>query len=51
MVTLIERNMTKDLFQSTKDEFEKYLKEQRLKTTFNGIEVADFSRYRKLLLS
>ncbi|HBG49184.1 MAG TPA: hypothetical protein DDW90_06725 [Cyanobacteria bacterium UBA9971] len=31
------------------DEFEKYLDKQRGYTTFNGIEVARFSSYKKLL--
>ena len=31
------------------DEFEKYLDKQRGYTTFNGIEVAKFSSYKKLL--
>ncbi len=31
------------------EEFEKYLFEQRTMTTFNGIEVAEFSWYKRLL--
>lgn len=31
------------------DEFEKYLKAQCLKTTFNGIELETFSWYKKVL--
>lgn len=31
------------------DEFEKYLKKQCLKTTFNGIELETFSWYKKML--
>lgn len=31
------------------DEFESYLKNQCLKTTFNGIEVETFSWYKKVL--
>lgn len=31
------------------DEFEKYLKKQCLKTTFNGIELETFSWYKKVL--
>ncbi len=31
------------------DEFENYLRNQCLKTTFNGIEVETFSWYRKVL--
>ena len=31
------------------DEFENYLKNQCLKTTFNGIEVETFSWYKKVL--
>ena len=33
----------------TIDEFENYLKNQCLKTTFNGIEVETFSWYKKVL--
>ena len=50
MVTLAERNrVKKEVFPKPVDDFEKYLKQQRLKTTFNGIEVAEFSWYKKLL--
>jgi len=31
------------------DEFEKYLKKQCLKTTFNGVELETFSWYKKVL--
>ena len=31
------------------DEFEKYLKRQCLKTTFNGLELETFSWYKKML--
>lgn len=31
------------------DEFEKYLKRQCLKTTFNGLEMETFSWYKKML--
>ena len=31
------------------DEFEKYLKAQCLKTTFNGLELETFSWYKKVL--
>ena len=31
------------------NEFEKYLIEQRTSTTFNGIEVAEFSWYKRFL--
>ncbi len=31
------------------DEFEKYLKSQCLKTTFNGLEMETFSWYKKML--
>ena len=31
------------------DEFEKYLKAQCMKTTFNGIEMETFSWYRRML--
>ncbi len=31
------------------DEFDRYLKHQCLKTTFNGLELETFSWYRKML--
>ncbi len=31
------------------DEFDKYLKRQCLKTTFNGLEIETFSWYKKML--
>ena len=31
------------------DEFDKYLKKQCLKTTFNGLEIETFSWYKKML--
>jgi len=47
MATLM--NTTKKKKISLHDEFEKYLDKQRAYTTFNGIEVAKFSSYKKLL--
>lgn len=32
-----------------KDDFNKYLKRQCVKTTFNGLEIESFSWYRKVL--
>jgi hypothetical protein len=50
MVTTVERKEKKEVLQkSKKDDFEKYLNQQCLKTTFNGIEVAEFSWYKKVL--
>jgi len=49
MVTILNREKQKELYSHVNDDFEKYLSEQRLKTTFNGIEVAAFSWYKKLL--
>lgn len=50
MVALIDRKVEKKALKLIKgDEFQKYLSEQCLKTTFNGIEVAEFSWYKKLL--
>lgn len=49
MVIILNRDIEKEVFPHVNDEFEKYLTEQRLKTTFNGIEVAAFSWYKKLL--
>lgn len=45
--------MTKTVSKKTKskfnDEFEKYLKKQCLKTTFNGVELETFTWYKKVL--
>ncbi|MFH0702569.1 MAG: hypothetical protein V2B14_03400 [bacterium] len=49
MVTLVDKNKEKVSFPHVNDDFDKYLTEQQLKTTFNGIEVAAFSWYQKLL--
>jgi hypothetical protein len=56
MVTLADKDTRKLLDKKTErnsgcgnDEFERYLSEQRLRTTFNGTEVAAFSWYKKLL--
>lgn len=40
---------TKRMKSKFNDEFEKYLKSQCLKTTFNGLELETFSWYRKML--
>lgn len=34
---------------SVNDEFDNYLKRQRVKTTFNGLEIETFSWYKKVL--
>lgn len=34
---------------SNEDEFELYLRNQCMKTTFNGIEIESFSWYKKML--
>ncbi len=34
---------------SNEDEFELYLKNQCMKTTFNGIEIESFAWYKKML--
>lgn len=47
MATLINTNSPKKV--GLNDEFERYLDKQRVFTTFNGTEVADFSLYKKLL--
>jgi hypothetical protein len=47
MVALIDKNNKKK--QETNEEFEKYLIEQRTSTTFNVIEVAEFSWYKRIL--
>ncbi len=47
MATLMDTKIKKKPMMN--DEFEKYLHKQREYTTFNGIEVAKFSSYKKLL--
>jgi hypothetical protein len=47
MVTLTDKN--KEKTSVVNEEFEKYLIEQRTSTTFNGIEVAEFSWYKRIL--
>ena len=42
----IKQKSTKSKFN---DEFENYLKNQCLKTTFNGVELETFSWYKKVL--
>ena len=42
----IKESKTKSKFN---DEFENYLKNQCLKTTFNGVELETFSWYKKVL--
>jgi len=49
MVTLTEKNSSKKTPNNVNDEFEKYLLRQRMKTTFNGSELAAFSWYKKIL--
>ena len=39
----------KEKKQTNEDEFELYLKNQCMKTTFNGIEIESFSWYKKML--
>jgi len=48
MITLLSKDTKKDV-QINNDDFNRYLKEQRVKTTFNGIEVAAFSWYKRIL--
>jgi len=47
MVMLTEKN--KETTSTANEEFEKYLIDQRTSTTFNGIEVAEFSWYKRIL--
>lgn len=51
MMTVLARSevKTKKMQSKFNDEFEKYLKSQCLKTTFNGLELETFSWYRKML--
>ena len=49
MSTKTASNKTKEVKSKFNDEFEKYLKIQCLKTTFNGLELETFSWYKKML--
>ena len=50
MTVLVSKKKKKKRTKSKfNDEFENYLRNQCLKTTFNGIEVETFSWYRKVL--
>lgn len=46
MVTLLNQEVQES---KKRDEFNDYIKKQQSKTTFNGIEVAAFSWYKKVL--
>ena len=49
MATLVTPTTDKTIKSKFNDEFENYLKNQCLKTTFNGIELETFSWYKKVL--
>ncbi len=50
MVALAEKLKVKSPVKSKfNDEFQNYLKQQCLKTTFNGVELEAFSWYKKVL--
>ncbi len=49
MKTLTKISSPKKVKSKFNDEFEKYLKKQCLKTTFNGLELETFSWYKKVL--
>jgi len=49
MTTVLKKNLSSKSCSSFNDDFEKYLKKQTLKTTFNGNEVAAFSWYKKVM--
>ena len=49
MTSLSTEVKTTEVKSKFTDEFEKYLKKQCLKTTFNGIEMETFSWYKKML--
>lgn len=50
MVALAEKLKVKSPVKSKfNDEFQSYLKQQCLKTTFNGVELETFSWYKKVL--
>ena len=42
-------NESKTVKSAFNDEFDNYLKQQRVKTTFNGTELESFSWYKKAL--
>lgn len=48
MVALTEKT-TEQTSLTANEEFEKYISEQRTSTTFNGMEVAEFSWYKRVL--
>ncbi len=43
------KNTSKVISSKFTEEFEKYLKKQSLKTTFNGCDIETFSWYKKML--
>lgn len=51
MATFLEKAkaVTKKQNTLSGDEFDNYIKRQRVKTTFNGLEVEKFSWYKKVL--
>ena len=49
MKTLTKATSPKKVKSKFNDEFEKYLKKQCMKTTFNGLELETFSWYKKVL--
>ena len=48
MVALTDKGKDKNIL-TANEEFDKYLMEQRTSTTFNGMEVDDFSCYKRFL--
>ncbi len=49
MKTLTKSISPKRVKSKFNDEFEKYLKKQCMKTTFNGLELETFTWYKKVL--
>ena len=49
MKTATKTTSPKKIKSKFNDEFEKYLKKQCMKTTFNGLELETFSWYKKVL--
>ena len=49
MSTLVTSSQDMKIKSKFNDEFENYLKDQCLKTTFNGLELETFSWYKKVL--
>ena len=49
METVTKATSPKNVKSKFNDEFDRYLKKQCMKTTFNGVELETFSWYKKVL--